>query len=118
MKYLLAFIPPDRVPRVTEALVAQHVHGLSVSEARGFGQEHDIAHPEHREFLGLEMTRKARLEIICHDHEVEPALAAIYHATHTGQRGAGKVFVLPVEDALRLKTGERGLAAIGPERAD
>ncbi len=117
MKYLLAFIPPDRVQLVTEALVAQHIHGLTVSDARGFGQEHDTAHPEHREFRGLEMTRKARLEIICHDQEVEPALAAIYRATHTGQRGAGKVFVLPVEDALRLKTGERGTAAIGPALA-
>lgn len=115
MKYLLAFIPPDRLQPVTEALVAQHVHGLSVSEARGFGQEHDPAHPEHREFRGLEMTRKMRLEIICHDREVDVALKAIYEATHTSQRGAGKVFVLPVEDALRLKTGERGAAAIGPE---
>ena len=103
---------------MTEALVGQHVHGLSVSEARGFGQEHDPAHPEHRDFDGLEMTRKLRLEIICHEEEVEGALRAIYQATHTSQRGAGKVFVLPVEDALRLKTGERGAAAIGPEPSD
>ncbi len=115
MKYLLVFIPPDRLQRVTEALVAHHVHGLSVSEARGFGQEHDPEHPEHHEFRGLEMTRKMRLEIVCHDEEVEAALKAIYEATHGGQRGAGKVFVLPVEDALRLKTGERGAAAIGPD---
>ncbi len=116
MKYLLAFIPSDRLQPVTEALVSQHVHGLSVSEARGFGQEHDPAHPEHREFHGLEMTRKVRLEIFCHDEETEVVLKAIYDATHSGHRGAGKVFVLPVEDALRLKTGERGAAAIGLRR--
>jgi nitrogen regulatory protein P-II 1 len=116
MKLLLAFIPPERLQRVTEALVGRHVHGLSVSEARGFGQEHDTAHPQHREFRGLEMTRKIRLEVICHDQEVEPILTAIYEATHTGQRGAGKVFVLPVDDALRLMTGERGADALGPKR--
>lgn len=113
MKLILAFIPPDRLQRVTEALITHHVHGLSVSEARGFGQEHDAAHPDHREFRGLEMIRKLRLEVVCHDEEVERALKAIYEMTHTGQRGAGKAFVLPVEDALRLKTGERGNDALG-----
>ncbi len=113
MKLLLVFIPPDRLQRVTEVLVTQHVHGLSVSEAHGFGQEHDTGHPQHREFRGLEMTRKVRLEVVCHDEEVERILNAIYEATHTGQRGAGKAFILPVEDALRLMTGERGAAALG-----
>ena len=55
MKLILAFIPPDRLQRVTEALITHHVHGLSVSEARGFGQEHDAAHPDHREFRGLDI---------------------------------------------------------------
>jgi nitrogen regulatory protein P-II 1 len=114
MKLLLAFIPPDRLQLVTEALVGRHVHGLSVSEARGFGQEHDTQHPGHREFRGLDMTRKMRLEIICNDQEAEAVLKAIYEATPTGQHGAGKVFILPVEDALRLMTGERGSAALGP----
>jgi nitrogen regulatory protein P-II 1 len=114
MKYLLAFIPPDVLHRVTEALIRQHVHGMTVSEARGFGQEHDAAHPEHREYPGLELTKKVRLEIVCHDEEVERVLHAIYAAGHTGHVGDGKVFVLPVLDALRLKTGERGPAALGP----
>ncbi len=114
MKLILAFLPPDRVQHVTEALIAQHVHGLSISEAHGFGQEHDAAHPQHREFRGLEMTKKIRLEVVCHDAEAEAVLQAIYSEMHTGQRGAGKVFVLPVEDALRLMTGERGPSALGP----
>ncbi len=114
MKLVLAFIPPERLQAVVEALVQRHVHGLSVSEARGFGQEHDVSHPEHLEFRGLEMTRKTRLEVICQDHELETTLDAVYQAAHTGRRGAGKVFVIPVEDALRLKTGERGPGAVGP----
>ncbi len=114
MKYLLAFIPPDALPRVKEALIGKHIHGLSVSEARGFGQEHDVAHPEHRDFVGLELIKKIRLEIICHDEEVDRILESIYASGHTGHSGDGKVFVLPVLDALRLKTGERGPSAVGP----
>jgi nitrogen regulatory protein P-II 1 len=114
MKCLLAFIPSDVLHRVKDALVGKHIHGMSTSDARGFGQEHDAAHPEHRELLGVELTKKVRLEIICHDEEVERVLAAIYAAAHTGHPGDGKVFVLPVLDALRLKTGERGTAALGP----
>ncbi len=115
MKYLLAFIPPDRLDRVIDELSDHHLRGLSVSEARGFGQEHDRAHPEHREHGGgVELTRKLRLEIVCRDAEVEEIVKAFYAATHTGHRGAGKLFVLDVVDALRSKTGERGEEAIGP----
>ena len=114
MKMIIAYLPPDRSGKVTEALSDQHVRGLSVSDASGFGQEHDPAHPEHREFLGVERTRKLRLEIVCRDEEVETIVQAIHEAAHTGQRGAGKIFILPVLDALRLKTGERGNAALGP----
>lgn len=114
MKYLIAYIPPDFLHRVKDALIAKHIHGMSVSDARGFGQEHDAAHPEHHEYMGLELTRRVRLDIICHDEEVDRVLDAMYAAGHTGHAGDGKVFVLPVLDALRLKTGERGAAALGP----
>jgi nitrogen regulatory protein P-II 1 len=74
----------------------------------------DAANPEHREFFGAEMTRKLRVEVICHDEEVESVLQALYTSCHTGHAGDGKAFVLPVLDALRLKTGERGPGALGP----
>jgi nitrogen regulatory protein P-II 1 len=112
MKLILAYVPPEHMNRVIDALSEHHVPGLTVSEARGFGQEHDTGHPEHHEYLGLEMTRKLRLEIACGDEEVNSIMAAVYEAAHTGQRGAGKVLVLPVEDALRLRTGERGQQAL------
>jgi nitrogen regulatory protein P-II 1 len=113
MKYLLAFIPPDVLHRVKDAVVARRIHGMTVSEARGFGQEHDSGNPEYQEFAGVELARKVRVEIICHDEEVERVLEAIYSAAHTGHAGDGKVFVLPVLEAIRLKTGERGPAALG-----
>ena len=117
MRYVLAFLPPDRLFAVVDSLAEAHVHGMTVSDARGFGQEHDATHPDHREHRGVEMTRKIRVEIVCEDDEVESVLAALYEAAHSGRRGDGKVFVLPVLDALRLKTGERGEAAVGPRRS-
>ncbi len=114
MKYLLGFIPPDRLDRVVDELSDHHLPGMSVSEARGFGQEHDPAHPDYRPHRGVEMSKKLRVEIVCQDAEVEEIVRAFYAATHTGHRGAGKLFVLDVVDALRSKTGERGTDAIGP----
>ena len=114
MKYLLAIIPPNVLHRVKDALVGNHIHGLTVSEARGFGQEHEVTHPDYRELPGVELTKKVRLEVVCHDEEVERILQAFSAAAHTGHHGDGKVFVMPVLDALRLKTGERGPKAIGP----
>lgn len=114
MKYLLAFIAPDLRSRVVDALHAVHVPGLTISEAHGFGREYDTAHTTHRELTGLELTKKLRLEIVCHDLQFEEILQALYASAHTGHRGDGKVFVLDVVDVLRLKTGERGERALGP----
>jgi len=113
MKYVLAFVGPDRLDPLIEELAEHHVHGLTVAEARGFGQEHDAGHPEHLDHAGVDLVRKLRIEVICGDGEVEDLLGAFYKAAHTGRRGDGKVFVLDVQDALRLKTGERGEAALG-----
>ena len=116
MKYLLAFVPPGRFDALVEELAEHHVHGLSISQVQGFGQEHDPAHPEHRDHAGVDLVRKMRVEIFCNDGEVDDLLAAFYEAVHTGRAGDGKVFVIDVADAFRLKTGERGEAALGPPR--
>ena len=118
MKLLLAIIMPENLNKVINALADHHVRGLTVSEAQGFGQEHDRDHPEHLEYMGLEMTRKVRIEIACLDGEEETILNAIYTAAHTGRRGDGKVFVLPIMDAVRIKTGERGKTALGPGKEE
>lgn len=113
MKYLLAFISPDLRHRVVAALVAAKAPGLTISEAHGFGQKHESAQSQLQDFTGTEMTRKLRLEILCHDGAVESLLQALYASAHTGHDGDGKIFVLDVADALRIKTGERGIQAIG-----
>ncbi len=113
MKYLLAFVPHDRLDALVDALEESHVHGLSVSEARGFGQEHDPSHPEHHGYPGIDLVKKLRVEIVCRDSEVEGILE-VFSRGPRGRAGAGKVFVMEVLDALRLKNGERGEAALGP----
>jgi nitrogen regulatory protein P-II 1 len=117
MKLVIAYLPHQPVQKVINALADQHIHGLTLSDARGFGQEHDASHPEYREFMGIETTPNLRIEIACHDDEVPSILHRLYEIAHTGQRGDGKVFVLNIEEALRLKTGERGAAALGPKRS-
>jgi nitrogen regulatory protein P-II 1 len=107
MKLILAFIPPERLNQLLDGLDEQDLPGLTVSEARGFGQ-HD------RDFTDVELPSKLRVEIVCPDENAETIVNDIYKSLHTGQRGDGKIFVLPVADALRIKTGERGDAALGP----
>ena len=114
MRLLLAFIRVGRLDALLDALGEHHAQGLSISPCRGFGQEHDNDHPEHKDYLGVDLTAKLRVELVCGDEEVEELLETIYVALHTGQAGDGKVFVLTVLDALRLKTGERGPDALGP----
>jgi nitrogen regulatory protein P-II 1 len=106
MKMILAMIPPEHLNKLLDELDEHELPGLTVSEARGFGQN-------DRDFTEVELPPKLRLEIVCRDSEVEKIIQAIYRSAHTGQRGDGKVFVLPVLDALRMETGERGEAALG-----
>ena len=113
MKMIVAYLPVEQRERIVDALAAGHVHGLSISDSKGFGQEHDASHPDYKSYFGVEWTPKARLEVVCQDDEVDHILNVFYEAAHRGQKGDGKIFILPVEDALRIKTGERGKSAIG-----
>ncbi len=114
MKYVLAFLPHDRLDALVDQLEDAHVHGLTISEVRGFGQEHDPGHPDHHDHPGVDLVRKLRVEIVCRDSEIDSLLEAFSRLQQAGRHGAGKVFVLEVLDALRLQTGERGEAALGP----
>ncbi len=115
MKLIVAFVPMGFLAPISNELEKRRIHGMSVSTVHGFGQEHDALHSDQQSYLGIERTKKIRIEIACHDEEVELILNTIYEVAHTGLRGNGKVFVLPILDALRLKTGERGETALGQQ---
>lgn len=113
MKKIEAFIKTHRLDDVTRAL--HHVEGLSgmtVTDARGFGRGRggSEAHPTPE--MIHDFIDTVRIEVFCDNGMVEKAVGAIEDAAHTGLRGDGKIYVIPVEEAVRISTGERGEAAV------
>ena len=115
MKYIIAVIQPHRLNAVREALGAIGVQGLTVSEVRGFGRQKG----QTEIYRGAEYTThyvpKVKLEIAVNDEFVEQTIEAIVRGGRTGEEGKigdGKIFVLPLEDCVRIRTGERGGEAI------
>ena len=107
-----AFLRPASLEKVQQALTEIGVAGLSVLEVRGFGRQRG-----HREvYRGAEYTLdfvpKIKVEVAVREGDQEQAVAAIVEASRTGQTGDGKVFVVPVQEALRVRTGETGDSAI------
>jgi nitrogen regulatory protein P-II 1 len=112
MKKIEAIIKPFRLDSVKEALAELGIQGLTVSEVRGFGRQKG-----HKEiYRGAEYTidfvPKVKIELVVDDSLLRQAVEAIATSARTGQIGDGKIFILPVEEALRIRTGERGEAAL------
>ena len=113
MKYIVAIIQPDRLDDVLEALAQKDIHLLTVTNVMGRGRQKGIAevYRSHKEAGGL--LRKIKLEIAVNDAFVAPTVEAIGSAARTGSIGDGKIFVLPLERTIRIRTGEEGHEAIG-----
>ena len=113
MKLVIAIIQPDRLEAVHQSLIDAEVFRVTVSRCTGHGQQSD-----HDLYRGQEVTPnlipKVRLEIAVNDDFVEPAVKAIMAgARHNGgEIGDGKIFVMPLDDCIRIRTGERGGEAI------
>lgn len=116
MKMIMAVIQPFMLEKVTHAL--EHIDGfpgVTITDVRGFGREKATQeHREHHHRIDdvVDYVKKARLEIVAHDSMVDIIVKTIAEVGHTGNRGDGKVFVWPVESALRIKTRETGDAAV------
>jgi nitrogen regulatory protein PII len=108
MKLIIAVIKPFKLEEVREALTAAGVQGLMVSEVKGYGRQ--AGHTEI--YRGAEyvvnFVPKVRLELVVPDEAVAEAMAAISSAAKTGKIGDGKIFVMPIEQAIRIRTGEEG----------
>lgn len=111
MKLIIAYIRPEQLNEVKQELVKQKILKISVTNALGCGDEL----PYHEKYRGLEaevsLHKKVRLEIAIEDTSLDKAVDAICKGAATGEPGDGKVFVLPIEDAIRIRTGVRGPAA-------
>ncbi len=113
MKMVVAFIKPNKVNEVMLALhKIEGLTGASSSEIHGFGHDRSRHVPEQEPEISLDFKLHIRLEIACHLELVDEVLSTITKAAHTGLRGDGKIYVFPLEQAVRISTGERGESAV------
>ena len=112
MKKIEAVIKPFKLDEVKEALHEVGLQGITVVEARGFGRQKGHTELYRGAEYVVDFLPKVKIEVICDDSVVERAVEAIVGAARTGRIGDGKIFILPVEDAVRIRTGERGPDAV------
>ena len=112
MKKIEAIIKPFKLDEVKEALSAVGVQGITVTEVKGFGRQRGHTELYRGAEYVVDFLPKVKLEIIVKDDQVESVLEAITAAAKTGRIGDGKIFVIPVDEAIRIRTGERGEEAI------
>ena len=113
MKKIEAIIRPERLHEVKSALEEQAIHGLNVIHVTGRGAQRGIVHQGRGgETMVVDMLPKVKIEMVVQDDAVEGAVNAIIEAAGTGNIGDGKIFVIPVEEAIRVRTGERGDIAL------
>jgi len=114
MKLVIGIVRPEKANDVLEALYRAEVRGLSVSRIQGHGGEIDYVETYRGTTVKMELYEKVRFEVGVSDNFVEPTVAAIVKAAHTGEVGDGKIFVVPVEKVVRIRTGEEDTAAVTP----
>src|SRR5436309_9584524 len=112
MKFVMAVIKPFKLDDVRNALTSAGVHGLTVTEAKGFGRQKGHTEIYRGSEYTVDFLPKLKLEIVITDAQVEPSVAAIIKAARTGKIGDGKIFVSNVEEAIRIRTEEKGDQAV------
>jgi nitrogen regulatory protein P-II 1 len=115
VKYLIAIIQPTRIEAVKEALSHIEVFRCTISDVQGIGRQKGHTEVYRGHEYQINFVRKVKLEIAVDDKYVEPTIEAIVNAARTGEEGKigdGKIFVLPLDDAIRIRTRERGGEAL------
>ena len=112
MKRIEAIIRPDKVTAVRQALEKVGFPGLNVSEVEGHGKQKGVVQQWRGDKYRVELLPKMRLEVVVSDRDVPKILRAIQDTAKTGAVGDGKIFVSPVEEVIRIRTGEAGEAAL------
>lgn len=115
MKLIIAIIQPTRLEAVKEALTRVEVHRLTVVDCQGFGRQKGQTGIAKATGVGVSLVRKVQLQIAVNEEFVQPTVDAILSGGRSGESGVigdGKIFVLPMDDCVRIRTGERGSEAI------
>ena len=114
MKLVIGIVRPEKANDVLEALYRTEVRGVSISRVQGHGGELDTVQTYRGTTVKMELTDKVRFEIAVSDPFVEPTIEALRRGARTGEVGDGKIFVLPVERIVRIRTGETDDSAVTP----
>jgi nitrogen regulatory protein P-II 1 len=112
MRLVTAVIKPFRLQEVQEALRSVGVVGMTVSEVHGYGRQRGHTEVYRGAEYRVDFVPKVRIEVVCDDEETERVIEAIERAAKTGKIGDGKIWVVAVLELVRVRTGERGLAAL------
>ncbi len=112
MKKIEAIIKPFKLDDVKEALHDIGLSGMTVIDARGFGRQKGHTELYRGAEYVVDFLPKIKIELVVSDHQVEKALTAIKDASHSNRIGDGKIFISPVENAVRIRTGETGDLAV------
>ena len=112
MKIVMAIIKPFKLEEVRDALTAIGVHGLTVTEVKGYGRQKGHTELYRGAEYVVDFLPKVKIEVVMEDSLVDRAIDAIQQSAHTGRIGDGKIFVTTIDEAIRIRTGERGPDAI------
>jgi nitrogen regulatory protein P-II 1 len=112
MKCIEAIIKPFKLDDVKDHVYRVGVNGMTVSEVKGFGRTGGKKEPYRNAAYAVDFVPKVRLQCVVADELVQPVVAAIIEAARTGEIGDGKIFISPVAETIRIRTGERGEDAI------
>ena len=112
MKLVVAILKPFKLDDVKERLKALNVSGMTITEAQGFGRQRGHTEVYRGAEYEVDFVPKLKLEVLIDDSQVDEVVEAIVSAANTGKIGDGKVWVVPVEQAVRVRTGERGTDAL------
>lgn len=112
MKKIEAIIKPFKLDDVKDALQEAGAQGITVTEVKGFGRQRGHTELYRGAEYVVDFLPKMKIEVVIEDHLVDRAVEAIQQAAQTGRIGDGKIFLSPIEDAIRIRTGERGTQAL------
>jgi len=112
MKKIECVIRPIKIDEVKEALTGIGISGMTVSDVRGYGRQRGRTEKYRGNTYVVNLLPKVKLEFVVPDDRAEEAVEVVLEAARTGEIGDGKVFISPVEEAVRIRTGERGEAAL------
>jgi nitrogen regulatory protein P-II 1 len=114
VKLVIGIVRPEQANDVLEALYRAEVRGLSISRVQGHGGELDRVETYRGTTVKMELSEKVRFEIAVSDGFVQPTIDAICEGARTGEVGDGKIFVVPLEQVVRIRTGEQDTLAVTP----